>query len=91
LPEWKNPEATHIFAGNFFLDYFPDSLHNEAVRIFRKAGDIIKINELIPKNNLRDSFIMEGKNSGIKISFTLTLENPPLIQQYNISEMKFRK
>jgi len=88
LPEWKNPEATHIFAENFFLDYFPDSLHNEAVRIFRKAGDIIKIHELIPENNLRGSFIMEGKNSDIKISFTLTPENPPLIQEYNIREIR---
>ena len=25
LPEWKNPEATHIFAENFFMDYFPDT------------------------------------------------------------------
>ena len=26
LPAWKNPEATHIFAENFFMDYFPYSL-----------------------------------------------------------------
>jgi len=91
LPEWENPLTTHIFAGNFFLDYFPDSLHNEAVRLFMNAGDIIKIHELIPENNLRGSFIMEGKNSDIKISFTLTPEKPPLIQEYNIREMKKSK
>lgn len=86
LPEWKNPEATHIFAENFFMDYFPDSLRKEAVSIFNKAGKIIHIQELIPENNLRGSFIMEGENNDIEISFTLTPENPPLIQEYHIKE-----
>ncbi len=88
LPEWKNPEATHIFAENFFIDYFPDSLHKEATLIFGKAGKIILIKELIPENNLRGSFIMEGENSDIEISFTLTPENPPLIQKYYIREIQ---
>lgn len=88
LPEWKNPEAKPIFAENFFLDYFPDSLRREATAIFNKAGKIIKINELIPENNLRGSFIMEGENNDIEISFTLTPENPPLIQEYKIKEIK---
>ena len=86
LPEWKNPEETHIFAENFFLDYFTGSLHNEAVGIFNRAGKIISVQEIIPENNLRGSFIMEGENSDIEISFSLTPENPPLIQAYHIKE-----
>jgi len=31
---------------------------------------------------------MEGEKSSIEIFFTLTPENPPLIQQYNIREIK---
>ena len=85
LPEWKNPGATQIFAENFFMDYFPDSLRKEAVSIFSKAGKIIHVRELIPENNLRGSFIMEGENSDIEIHFTLTPENPPLIQEYHIN------
>ncbi len=88
LPGWKNPEATHIFAENFFMDYFPDSLRKEANALFNKAGKIIHIHELIPENNLRGSFIMEGENNDIEISFTLTPENPPLIQEYHIKERK---
>lgn len=88
LPEWKNPEATHIFAENFFMDYFPDSLRKEAVSIFKNAGKIIHVQELIPENNLRGSFILEGENSNIEIEFTLTPENPPLIQEYHIKERK---
>ena len=88
LPEWKNAEATHIFADNFMLDYFPDSLRTEAVNIFNKAGKIIRVHELIAENNLRGSFLIECENSDIEISFTLTPQNPPLIQEYNIRVRK---
>ena len=88
LPEWKNTETAHIFADNFFLDYFPESLRKEATAIFKNAGKIIRIQDIIAENNLRGSFIMEGENGNIEISFTLTPENPPLIQQYSIRERK---
>ena len=78
LPEWKNAEATHIFADNFFMDYFPDALRTEAVNIFNRAGKIIRVHELVAENNLRGSFIMESEKSDIEISFTLTPQNPPL-------------
>lgn len=86
LPEWKNPEKSGIFAENFFLDYFTDSLKKEAEAIFTKAGKIIRIHEFMTLNNLRGFFVMEGENSNIEIGFTLTPENPPLIQEYHIEE-----
>jgi hypothetical protein len=70
------------------MDYFPDSLRKEAMTIFKNAGKIVKVGELIPENNLRGSFIMEGEHNDIEISFTLTPENPPLIQEYRISTRK---
>ena len=88
LPGWNNLEKNQIFAKNFFMDYFPDSLRKEAMAIFNKAGKIISIEALIPENNLRGSFIMKGENNDIEISFTLTPENPPLIQEYKIKERK---
>jgi hypothetical protein len=91
LPGWNNPQDKHIFADNFFLDYFPDSLRKQATAIFKNAGNIIKVRELVPENNLRGSFIMEGENSDIEISFTLTPANPPLIQQYRITEKRKSK
>lgn len=88
LPEWNKAEVTGIFAENFFLDYFPISLKKEAESIFAKAGKIIKIGEMKPENNLRGSFILEGENANIEISFTLSPEKPALIQEYNIKEIK---
>jgi hypothetical protein len=88
LPDWKNAEASGIFAQNFFMDYFTDSLRKEASAIFNKAGKIVRINEFIASNNLRGSFVMEGEKTNIEVSFTLTPENPPLIQQYQIREIE---
>ena len=84
LPDWKNPEASHIFAENFFLDYFIDDLRKEASRIFKEAGKIKHIGEITPLNNLRGFFRMEGEYKEVEIGFTLTPENPPLIQEYHI-------
>jgi hypothetical protein len=84
LPNWNNPQATGIFAMNFFMDYFPDKLKAEAAGIFEKTGIVHHVGEVIPENQLRGYFIMEGEKANIKVSFTLTPENPALIQAYHI-------
>lgn len=91
LPHWKNAEASGIFAENFFLDYFPGPLQKEAEGIYGKAGKILKINEIIPENSLRGAFVLEGENANIEVSFTLSPENPALIQEYHIKEIKAKK
>ncbi len=85
LPGWTNAEQSGIFAENFFPDYPIDSLKKQASELFVKAGKIISVKELKPENQLRGSFILEGENSDIIIFFTLSPENPPLIQEYGIS------
>lgn len=84
LPDWNNAEQSGIFAENFFPDYPIDSLKKQAKELFAKVGKIISVKEMSPENQLRGSFIMEGENSDILIYFTLSPENPPLIQEYRI-------
>jgi CubicO group peptidase (beta-lactamase class C family) len=85
LPSWQNSEKSGIFAENFFLDYFQKMLKPEAEAIFEKAGKILKVNEIVPENALRGTVILEGEKGNIHINFTLSPENPALIQAYNIS------
>ena len=87
LPSWKGAQQSGIFAINFFDDYIMDSIQKEATTIFNDAGKINKINDVVPLNQLRGSFILEGEKKNIQIQFTLTPENPPLIQEYHIKEM----
>ena len=84
LPDWNNKEQSGIFAENFFPDYPIDSLKKQAKELFAKAGKIVSVKEMKPENQLRGSFIMEGESSDIVIYFTLSPENPPLIQEYRI-------
>ncbi|HWD89762.1 MAG TPA: serine hydrolase domain-containing protein [Mucilaginibacter sp.] len=85
LPEWNNAKASGIFAVNFFMDYFPDKLKAEATEIFNKAGKITNVGDVVPENQMRGYFILTGEQANIKVSFTLTPENPALIQEYHIA------
>lgn len=87
LPDWNNAQASGIFAINFFMDYFPEKLRAEATAIFAKAGKITSTGDVVPENQLRGYFIMNGEQANIKVSFTLTPENPALIQEYHIDIM----
>lgn len=87
LPHWNNAESSGIFAENFFSDYFIDSLRKDARSLFSKAGKIISTGKMIPENELRGSFIIEGEKINMKVSFTLSPERSPLIQEYHIAEI----
>lgn len=86
LPDWTNAEQSGLFAENFFPDYPIDTLKKNARELYAKAGKIISVKEVKPENQLRGSFIIEGEKTSIEIFFTLSPENPPLIQEYHIRE-----
>lgn len=88
LPDFNGAEAAGIFAENFFSDYFTATLKKDANDIFIKAGKMIKIGDVVPENQLRGYFILEGEKGNVSVSFTLTPENPALIQAYNIRFME---
>ena len=87
LPDWNNAEKSGIFAENFFPDYPIDSLKKEAKDLYSKAGKIIAIKATKPENQLRGSFIIEGEKINMEVYFTLSPENPALIQEYHIKEV----
>jgi len=88
LPGWNNAMNSKIFAENFFMDYPIDSLKKEATALFTAAGNILKVGNVIPQNNLRGTFTIEGERKNMEVTFTLTPENPPLIQEYHIKEVE---
>lgn len=88
LPGWNNALRSGIFAENFFMDYPLDSLKKEAATVFSNAGKIVKTGDVIPQNQLRGTFTVAGEQKNIAITFTLTPENPPLIQEYHIKEVE---
>ncbi|WP_020607265.1 serine hydrolase domain-containing protein [Spirosoma spitsbergense] len=87
LPDWKNAEQSGIFAENFFPDKSLDFRRKAVQALYAKAGTIRKVGELIPENQLRGHFLMEGEKANIDVFFTLTPENPALIQQLDFREV----
>lgn len=85
LPDWKNAEASGLFAENFFLDRSIDSLRKETQQIFAKAGRIISVGDLVAESQLKGHFIVKCETSDVRINFSLTPETLPLIQQFKMS------
>lgn len=86
LPHWENATASGLFAENFFADNPIDSLKKYTREAFTKAGNIVSISPMRAENQLRGSFMLNGEHSDIEIYFTLSPENPPLIQAFGIWE-----
>jgi CubicO group peptidase (beta-lactamase class C family) len=84
IADWDIARSSGIFAENFFSDYSPRDLKAEALDTFAKAGKIISIGEMIPENQLRGYFIFHCEKADIRVTFTLTPENPALIQSYDL-------
>jgi CubicO group peptidase (beta-lactamase class C family) len=88
LPDWEGAAQSGIFAENFFPDNPTDLLRKDAQALFAKAGKIRAVRPMVAENNLRGSFILEGEQANLEVYFTLSPENPPLIQEYRIREVK---
>lgn len=88
LPGWKQAVASGIFAENFFPDNPLEILRKQTADIYARAGKIVNVHSLLPENQLRGSFILEGEQANVQVSFTLTPEKNPLIQEFHIHEVK---
>ncbi|MGE3312278.1 MAG: serine hydrolase domain-containing protein [Limisphaerales bacterium] len=86
LPDWTGAEATGIFAENFFPDQPLKILRRDCRQLFEKAGAIGRIDEPIAENQLRGTVVLHGATADLEVYFTLSPENPPLIQEFEIRE-----
>ena len=84
IPNWET--QSNIFAENFFDDYPIDMLKKESANLFREVGNIEKVNSMIAENQLRGYCIIECKKGNLKLYFTLSPENPALIQEYHLTK-----
>ncbi|NLE36359.1 MAG: beta-lactamase family protein [Bacteroidales bacterium] len=85
MPDWDTAGTGEVFSDNFFIDNPPEDLRALTLRIYAEAGEILDIREIIPENNLRGSFEIEGSNGLISVWFSLTPEKTPRIQSVRIS------
>jgi len=84
LPDWNGARESDIFAVNFWMDYFVDTLRAESRALFEKAGNIRKVGPMHAENGLRGWFVLEGEKADLEVRFTLTPENPAKIQEFHL-------
>ena len=85
LPGWDISGFESLFSDNFFIDNLPEDLKTESAMIFKKAGEILHIREIVAENSLRGSFVIECSDGNITVGFTLTPEATPRIQAFSIA------
>ena len=84
FPDWQNASSSGIFAENFFADNPVDSLIKYTRLNYAEAGKVISVSEVRAENQLRGDFVIKGDNKDIRVYFTLSPENPALIQEFKI-------
>ncbi len=87
FPNWDSP-IPEIFAANFFLDYPLEILRKNTQQLFAKTDSILSVGDIIPENQLRGYFKLVGKKGDLEIKFSLSPENPPLIQEFQVKELE---
>lgn len=84
LQNWEKAETSGLFGENFFLDMPAALRQREAREVFEKAGPIRAVREIVPENQLRGTFVLEGTSADVSVYFTLTPEPTPLFQVVRI-------
>ncbi|CAF2413208.1 unnamed protein product [Rotaria sp. Silwood2] len=83
----NDSEKSKIFSENFFLDQTLELRKKVSQELFNQVGKILNIGEFIPKNQLRGRFEIQCEHGNIQIMFSLSPENPPLIQELKLSKI----
>ncbi len=88
LPDWSAQvvaryasQKENIFSESFFPDYPLEDLRKSTQASFKRIGKIKTISEIRPENQLRGTFEIIGELGALSVFFTLTPENPSLIQE----------
>lgn len=85
IPDWDIAGFEDLFADNFFSDNPLEELKAQSASIFEEAGEILQVQELVPGNSLRGSFVMEGRMGNVMVRYTLSPEPTPRIQAFSIA------
>jgi CubicO group peptidase (beta-lactamase class C family) len=82
IEKWEQPPS--IFAENFFDDYPVDLLVKKSNEVFGVAGKILSAGPMIAENQLRGYCIIHCERKNAVMRFTLSPENPALVQEFDL-------
>jgi len=71
----------HVLAENFFLDIPREKLLTQVKSLQAYIGTVVSVGDVVPENQLRGTFSIQGDKGAVDVFFTLTPERIPRIQQ----------
>jgi hypothetical protein len=80
LLHWDPELEKDIVAANLYLDISRADRMAEARELLEKAGTVIGVGPVMPENQLRGRFTIEGSKASIRVFFTLSPEPDPRVQ-----------
>lgn len=80
LLHWDPELEKDLVAANLYLDISRADRMAEARELLEKAGTVIGVGPVMPENQLRGSFTIEGSKASIRVFFTLSPEPEPRVQ-----------
>jgi len=80
LLSWDPELEKELVAANFYMDISRDRRMNDARELLSQLGEIVATGPVIPENQLRGSFLLEGKEQKLRVYFTLSPEAEPRLQ-----------
>jgi hypothetical protein len=85
IQSWDAALATEIAGENFFLDHSREDWIKLSRDTLAKLGTVGSVGEIVPENQLRGTFKLNGENGAIDVSFTLTPEATPKLQHLSLT------
>jgi len=82
---WDESLAAALVAENFFLDRSRAAWRDLAADTLAKAGKITAVGEIVPENQLRGTFALQGEKGRVDVFFTLTPEADPRLQELSLT------
>jgi CubicO group peptidase (beta-lactamase class C family) len=80
IMHWDPQLEEDIVAANLYLDISREVRMSEALNLLSLCGEILSVGPMYPENQLRGSFVIEGKQGSVRVYFTLSPETEPRVQ-----------
>jgi CubicO group peptidase (beta-lactamase class C family) len=80
LLSWDPELEKEIVAANLYLDISREKRIQECRELFKQLGRITGTGPLVPENQLRGSFLIQGEDQNLRVYFTLSPEPEPRVQ-----------
>ena len=85
IQTWNPEIEKEIIAENLYLDESRERRMKQFKEIFKKAGEIKRIDRIVPWNQLRGVYKVHAENGVIQVYFSLTPEKNPKVQDLYVS------